>query len=416
MILLLAPTAGLGQLSPDMKLPLLGFMALGVLASSPLAAQGSDASAEHGMPPGFHTLRIGDPAPDFSLLGVDGKTYSLADFKDDPYLIVIFLSNHCPTSHAAETRFIPFIAGLKGKGVGVVAINPNSTEGLSVEELGYSKYSDSYDEMKLYAKERGFIFPYLYDGATQATAKAYGCLCTPHMFLFDSQRKLRYAGRFDDSERPDPASVHSTDGANAVAALLAGRPVPVELTRPMGCSTKWLTKRGAVAEGNDAWKNIPVSIEPVDAAGIAALARNPTDRLRVINLWATWCVPCVEEFPGLVSISRRLETRDFDLITISVDDMKDEKKALAFLERQHAAVPPGAKASVAQQGRSTNNFIYTGTGADALAQALDPKWPGGYPYTVVIAPGGKILYRFAGALDVADLQSKLIERLGIYYK
>ena len=362
-------------------------------------------------------ISIGDAAPDFSKLeGVDGKSHSLADFKDDPYLIVIFLSNHCPTSHAAETRFIPFIAGLKGKGVGVVAINPNSTEGLSVEELGYSKYSDSYDEMKLYAKERGFIFPYLYDGATQATAKAYGCLCTPHMFLFDSQRKLRYAGRFDDSERPDPASVHSTDGANAVAALLAGRPVPVELTRPMGCSTKWLTKRGAVAEGNDAWKNIPVSIEPVDAAGIAALARNPTDRLRVINLWATWCVPCVEEFPGLVSISRRLETRDFDLITISVDDMKDEKKALAFLERQHAAVPPGAKASVAQQGRSTNNFIYTGTGADALAQALDPKWPGGYPYTVVIAPGGKILYRFAGALDVADLQSKLIERLGIYYK
>jgi thiol-disulfide isomerase/thioredoxin len=196
--------------------------------------------------------------------------------------------------------------------------------------------------MKLYAKERGFIFPYLYDGATQATAKAYGCLCTPHMFLFDSQRKLRYAGRFDDSERPDPASVHSTDGANAVEALLAGRPVPVELTRPMGCSTKWLTKRGAVAEGNEAWKNIPVSIEPVDAAGIAALARNPTDRLRVINLWATWCVPCVEEFPGLVSISRRLETRDFDLITISVDDSRRTRRRPSH--SSSASTPPSRRA------------------------------------------------------------------------
>ena len=391
-------------------------MVLGLLASCPLAAQDPDPSMEHGMPPGFHALKIGEKAPEFSLLGVDGRTYGLADFRDDRYLIVIFLSNHCPASHAAETRFIPFVAGLKGKGVGVVAINPNSMEGLRVEELGYSKYGDSYDEMKLYAKERGFTFPYLYDGGTQATARAYGCLCTPHMFIFDAERRLRYEGRFDDSQLPDPASVHSTDGANAMEALLSGRPVPVEITRPMGCSTKWLTKKNMVAEGNEAWKNMPVTIEPVDAAGIARLAANPTNRLRVINLWATWCVPCVEEFPGLVSISRRFETRDFDLITISVDDPKDRAKALRFLERQHAAVPPGAKASVALQGRTTNNFIYSGTSSDQLAQALDPKWPGGYPYTVVIAPGGEILYRFAGALDTADLQSRLIDRLGIYYK
>ncbi len=368
------------------------------------------------MPPGFHTLKIGEAAPDFSLLGVDGKTYSLADFRDSPYLMVIFLSNHCPTSHAAETRFIPFVAGLKGRGVAVVAINPNSTEGLRVEELGYSKYSDSYDEMKLYAKERGFIFPYLYDGGTQATAKAYGCLCTPHLFIFDQQRRLRYAGRFDDSQLPDPGSVHSRDGAVAMEALLAGKPVPVETTRPMGCSTKWMTKQGWVAEGNEEWKNLPVSLDPIDAAGVAALARNPTSRLRVINLWATWCVPCVEEFPGLVLISRRLETRDFDLITISVDAPGDEAKALEFLKREHAAVPPGARASVASQGRTTNNFIYTGAGGDALAQALDPKWPGGYPYTVVLAPGGEVLYRNAGALDVHEFQSMLVDKLGVYYQ
>jgi peroxiredoxin len=368
------------------------------------------------MPPGFHTLAIGDRAPDFSLLGVDGKTYSLADFASDDFLIVIFLSNHCPASHAAEVRFLPFVAGLKGKGVGVVAINPNSLEGLRLEELGYTKYSDSYDEMKLYARDRGFTFPYLYDGGTQATARAYGCLCTPHMFIFDRDRRLRYAGRFDDSQRPDPATVHSTDGANAMEALLAGRPVPVELTRPAGCSTKWLTKRDAVAEGNEAWKNMPVSIETIDAAGIAALARNATDRLRVINVWATWCVPCVQEFPGLVSISRRLDSRDFDLITISVDDPKDEDKALQFLRREHAAVPPGARKAVDREGRKTNNYLYTGSSADALAQALDPKWPGGYPYTVVIAPGGEVLYRFSGAMDTADLQSKLIDRLGVYYK
>jgi thiol-disulfide isomerase/thioredoxin len=157
-------------------------------------------------------------------------------------------------------------------------------------------------------------------------------------------------------------------------------------------------------------------MDRIDAAGVAALARNPTGRIRVINLWATWCVPCVEEFPGLVLISRRLEIRDFDLITISVDDPKDADKALQFLRREHAAVPPGAKASVAAQGRTTNNFIYAGPGGDALAQALDPKWPGGYPYTVVIAPGGEVLYRSVGALDVPAFQSRLVDMLGVYYK
>jgi peroxiredoxin len=397
------------------KSPLSGFIALGLLSCG-LLAQDADDYYKEGLPPAFHMLKIGESAPDFSLLGIDGKTYSLADFSDDPVLIVIFLSNHCPVSHAAETRFIPFVASLKGKGVGVVAINPNSDEGIRIDELGYSKYTDNYEDMKLYAKERGFNFPYLYDGGKQAAAMAYGCLCTPHMFVFDRDRKLRYAGRFDDSQVADPASVHSTDGANAVEAVLAGTPVPVEHTRPMGCSTKWLTKKGSVAEGNEEWKNLPVSMEPVDAAGLAALAKNPTGRLRVINLWATWCVPCVEEFPGLVSISRRLSTRDFDMISVSVDDAKDEAKALQFLEREHAAVPPGAKAAVAKQGRTTNNFIYTGAGGDALAQALDPKWPGGYPYTVVIAPGGEVLYRISGEADIADLQNKLIDRLGIYYK
>ena len=399
-----------------MRLPHPGFLALAFLTAGRLFAADAAVDPSHGMPPGFHTLAIGDPAPDFSLLGVDGKTYSLADFADSKFLMVIFMSNHCPASHAAETRFIPYVASLAGKGVAVVAINPNSLEGLQLDELGFSKYSDSYDEMKVYAKERGFNFPYVYDGGTQATAKAYGCLCTPHLFVFDQQRRLRYVGRFDDSQLPGLDTVHSTDGANAVEALLAGRAVPVEVTRPMGCSTKWMTKQNMVAEGNEAWKKMPVSIDPIDAAGIAALVSNPTSRLRVINVWATWCVPCVEEFPGLVSLSRRFDMRDFDLITVSVDDPKDKEKALHFLEKEHAAVPPRAKKAIAKQGRTTNNYIYTGAGGDALATALDPKWPGGYPYTVVINPGGEVVYRQAGALDIPAFQSMLVDRLGVYYK
>src|SRR5258708_29214120 len=102
---------------------------------------------------------------------------------------------------------------------------------MAMSELGYTKYGDSYKEMKIYAKEKGFTFPYLYDGETQATAKAYGCLATPHVFLFDRDRRLRYAGRFDDSRFPRPATIQSPDTRNAVDALLARRKVPTDKTR-----------------------------------------------------------------------------------------------------------------------------------------------------------------------------------------
>ncbi|HXA81249.1 MAG TPA: redoxin domain-containing protein, partial [Opitutaceae bacterium] len=175
------------------------------LVAGPLCAAKKQPAVdlESEMPADAHRLKIGDAAPDFSLLGVDGKTYTLADFKAAPLLMVAFLSNHCPYSHAAETRLLPLYAEMKDKGLALVAINPDSPAGIAISELGYSKYNDTYDEMKLYAKDRGFTFPYLNDGDTQKTAKAYGCLCTPHIFIFDHDRKLVYAGRLDDSPYAD---------------------------------------------------------------------------------------------------------------------------------------------------------------------------------------------------------------------
>jgi peroxiredoxin len=367
------------------------------------------------MPTDAHHLKIGDPAPDFSLKGVDGKTYTLADFKDSPFLMVAFLSNHCPYSHAADARLVPMAEEFKTKGLAVVAINPNSPSAIEVGELGYSKYSDSFDEMKLYAKERNFPFPYLYDGDTQTTAKAYGCLCTPHIFIFDQQRKLRYMGRLDDSRYPDPATVKSPDARNAIEALLAGKPVPVEVTKPFGCSTKWIENKPNIAQTNEKWNDSPVTVEPIDAAGITALVKNNTNKLRLINVWATWCAPCVAEFPNLVSISRRLANRDFEFISISADDPADQAKVKDFLEKQHAATPNRVLRQMKSEGRDTNNYLFTGSDTDLLMQALDPQAPGPVPYTLVIAPGGKILYRQAGTIDDTELLAKLIDALGAYY-
>ena len=208
---------------------------------------------ESEMPPDAKKLKLGDSPPDFRLKGVDGKLYSPSDFKA-PLLMVAFLSNHCPYSHAAETRLIPLAKEFKAKGLDVIAINPNSPEGVAITELGYSRYDDSFEDMVRYAKDQGFSFPYVYDGDTQQTAKDYGCLATPHIFIFDQQRKLRYVGRVDDSRFEDPKSVTSHDARNAIGELLAGKPVTTPTTTVVGCSTKWNSKKSEIARADEKWK------------------------------------------------------------------------------------------------------------------------------------------------------------------
>ncbi len=397
-------------------------LALGVTVSPSAAASKKKGSSgapkgvvEGGLPPDARKLNLGDRAPDFRLPGIDGKTHTLADYASARLLMVVFLSNHCPYSHAAETRLIPLAREFQGRGLDVVAINPNSPDGIRIDELGYSKYNDSFEEMKLYARDAGFPFPYLYDGDTQATAKAYGCLATPHVFLFDPERKLRYAGWVDNSRFEDPASVTSHDVRNAIVELLAGRAVTKPMTPVMGCSTKWNTKRDDVAKAEANWKSEPVELARIDAAGVALLAKNDSNRLRLINVWATWCAPCVAEFPALVSLARRVGNRDFEMVTISMDDVKLQPQVQKFLEQQHVATPGRLKRLLAAEGRGPLNTLYTGASTEALIQALDPAWPGPLPHTVVIAPGGKVVYRHNGPVDPEELKNEVLKHLGPYY-
>jgi peroxiredoxin len=365
---------------------------------------------------GLADLKIGDPAPDFSLPGIDGKTWTLADFKEGKVLVVFFTSNHCPTSHGAADRIKSFLDDYRSKGMAFVAINPNHPDGLSIDELGYSKYNDGFEDMKLYAAEEGFDFPYLYDGGTQNVARAYGCLTTPHVFVFDAERKLRYKGRFDDSRfGGDDSTVKSPDTRNAVEALLAGKPVAVPETKPMGCSTKWRSKKTAVAEKMAAWDATPVEVETIDAAGVAALRKNGTNKVRLFNVWATWCAPCVQEFPDLVTTARKFGLRDFEFINLSVDDPANAAAVKAFLEKQRAGMAPKVKKSVEAEGRKTNSYLYRGTDMDEVMRALDPEWPGGIPHTILVDTDGTILWRHNGLVDGETLRAKILKHMGDYY-
>ena len=348
-------------------------------------------------PPGFRTLSIGERAPDFKLPGVDDKQYALASFKEAKLLLVVFTCNHCPTAQAYEERIVKLHADYKDKGVALVAISPNDPLAVRLDELGYTDLGDSLADMKLRAQDRGFEFPYLYDGETQAASAAYGVLATPQVFLFDAQRKLRYVGRIDDS---DVKTVTSHDARNAIDALLAGKPVPVEKTRVFGCSTKWSDKREDARKSLETWDREPVELAAIDEAGVAKLAKNDTDKLLVVNVWATWCGPCVAELPELVTMNRMYRKRKFQLVTISLDEPDQKAAALKVLKEQKVAA---------------TNYISTIDSKDRFADLLDKEWPGPVPYTLVIAPGGKVLYRKSGPLEPLAVRRAVAEYLGRTY-
>jgi peroxiredoxin len=360
-------------------------------------------------------LAIGAAAPDFDLPGIDGHKHQLKDYAEADVLMIAFLSNHCPDSQASEGRVKKLVADMKGKFFALVAINPNNPAGLRPDELGYSKYNDSLEEMKLHAKEQAFNFPYLYDGETQSVAKAYGCLATPHVLVFNKQRLLCYNGRLDDSRYADEATITSSDGRNAVEALLSGQPVKVTTTKVHGCSTKWMTKADLVKKDDEKWESGTVDVEIIDAAGVAKLRANDTAMFRMFNVWATWCGPCVEEFPELVKTSRKFGLRNFEFINISMDDPKDSAKVKAFLEKQNAIIPDKIKPAIAEEGRKTNSYIFSAANSDDLSKVLDNEWPGPIPHTLVIGPGGKVVYRHNGEIDGEELRSAILAAMGRFY-
>lgn len=174
------------------------------------------------------TLTHGDPAPDFTLPGTDGRERSLADFAGAKALAVIFSCNHCPYVQAYEGRMMAIQRDLGPQGVQVVAINSNETKNYP---------EDSFEKMVERAAALGFNFPYLRD-ESQAVARAYGAERTPHIFLFDQERKLVYTGAIDDNwKEPESATRHYL--REAIQAVLAGQPVPEPSTHAIGCSVKW---------------------------------------------------------------------------------------------------------------------------------------------------------------------------------
>ncbi len=344
-------------------------------------------------------LAIGDKAPDFNLPGIDDKNYTLADFKKYEYLAIVFTCNHCPTAQAYEDKLIKLVSNYRPKGVGFVAISPNAPSAISLSELGYSDLGDDLEDMKIRAKNKNFDFPYLYDGETQETSLKYGPLATPHVFVFDKERKLQYSGRIDNTENPyiEPKE---TTLINALDNLLAGKKIDEPFTKTFGCSVKWAWKGDWVQQQLEEWSKEPVLLNEINLSEIQSLMKNDGKNLRMINVWTTWCGPCIIEFPELVNINRMYRGRDFEFLSISADYLSKKDKALDILKKKEA---------------SNDNYIFSDEDIYQLIEAVDSEWQGSLPYTGLIAPGGEIIYRIEGAIEPQELKEKIVEYLGRFY-
>ena len=177
---------------------------------------------------------------------MDGKTHQLSDYAKTRVLAIVFTCNSCPVSQLYESRIEKLFRDYRGKGVSLVAINPNHPNAAAPEVQAYSDLSDSLEDMKIRAEYRRLDYPYLYDGDKQEAAMRYGPAAAPHIFIFDRDRKLRYQGRIDDNLREELAQSH--DARNAIDALLAGKTVAVSTTPAFGCSPQWASNSSAVSE------------------------------------------------------------------------------------------------------------------------------------------------------------------------
>ena len=346
-------------------------------------------------------MKIGEQAPEFSLPDVDGKFYSLNDFKESKILAIIFTCNHCPTAQAYEERMKAIVEDYREVGVAVIAISPNSPMGLLYEELGYSDLDDDYTSMQIRARDAGYNFKYLYDGDNQEASIKYGPAATPQVYVFDQERKLQYVGRLDGSEKP--GSANAEDLRNALDALLADQKPAIQETKAFGCSTKWGWKVEWKEKVESDWANKPVTVEKIDVEGIQTLVKNgDAQKLRLINVWATWCGPCIIEYPEFIVIQRMYGARDFEFVSISADKPDQEEKVLKFLESKDSAV---------------KNYLFDQTDKYALIEAVDPDWNGALPYTMLIEPGGNVVWKHQGEVDFLALRRAIVdhEMIGRYY-
>ena len=167
-------------------------------------------------------------------------------------------------------------------------------------------------------------------------------------------------------------------------------------TKVVGCSVKWAGKEAQAKSFLDRMAAEPVTVAKADAAELQALRKNGSGKVRLVNFWATWCAPCVTEFNELVTINRMYRRRDFEFVSVSLNEPDEENRVLEFLKSQQA---------------SNRNLIFASAERDKLINAFDPQWQGAVPFTVLIDPEGRVVYQEVDSIDPLALKRAIQKEL-----
>ena len=207
-------------------------------------------------------------------------------------------------------------------------------------------------------------------------------------------------GRLDGKEKVGTGNAE--DLRAAIDSTLKGEPVALNTTKTFGCSTKWAWKDKLAKRVNKEWTEQEVSLQEIDAKGLGELLANDSDNLRLINFWATWCGPCVAEYPDFIEIHRMFADRGFEFVSVSADNLTIKAKVHNFLKKKTSAV---------------RNFIYNEEDKYAMIEAIDPEWDGALPYTVLVESGGKVVYKIMGSIDPFELKKAIVDHpsIGRYF-
>jgi thiol-disulfide isomerase/thioredoxin len=212
--------------------------------------------------------------------------------------------------------------------------------------------------------------------------------------VFDAGRRLRYVGAIDDSERIQHVKTRYV--RDALDALLDGREPSVTKTRAVGCSVKWAGKQDDVKSYMERLAKEDVTLTPAGVDELKALRRNDSGKFRLVNFWATWCAPCIAEYSEFVTINRMYRHRDFELVMVSMNRPDESAQVLEFLKERQS---------------SNRNLIFASPNRDPLIEAINPKWEGQVPYTVLINPEGEIVHEEIGSIDPLGLKREIVNAM-----
>lgn len=352
-------------------------------------------------------LTSGQPAPEFELKDLSGEPHALKSYRGK-LTVISFLSARCPISNAYKDRVKAVAEDYAKQGVAFLGINASADEPI--------------EEVRAHAEQNQFKFTILKDDGN-VVADAYAAERTPKVYVIDAEGVLRYQGRIDSSH--NPRLVKRQDLRAALDELLAGKPVSVASTQAMGCILQRVEGTQDLAQSKTAKPVVtkPVTAKPATGkpaaaksaakpatavaagpkvpllkpAAFGALIKQSQGKVLIINFWATWCGPCVAEFPELVKIDLAYRDKGVRMIGITADDLEDVKpKVIPFLREQKAQY---------------ENFLQDTDDPQQMVDVVMKDWPGVLPATFVYDKTGKLVWHRFGIIDRDALTAEIEKAL-----